>query len=556
MVVELDPGTDGRAGDRGGRRIPVGQTQPDVNLDEVLAALDGDTRLYLQALLNAGAEGLDGRGEDLGDTFRQFEPTARALKQINGALAKRRGNIKRAIHNFSPAVGGARRQERRDRALRRGLQRRAVRAGRPGGSIRETLRELPSALSETGDALEATDELAAELGPALGKLRPAARRLGPDADAACSRSCATTTPMLRDEIRPLVRPPTRWSTSCARRCATCRRRPATSSPRWRSSTACVDMLAYNPPGVEEGYLFWFSWVNHLGASLFNTADAHGPIRRGILVANCNALDVIDSVAQVNPQLGVVIGLINIVPRVGRVPERGDERLMQKTGMKPSQIAIMATFALSCFGLLLFLWLAFGGAIPLKPKGYRINASFNEATTLAIEADVRISGVRVGKVKTIEPNKTTGRSDVVIEIESDYAPSPADAKATLRQKTLLGETYVELTPGTEDGPKIPEEGTIAGVADRRLGAARRDLPRVRPEDARGLPDLDAGAGDRDRRPRRGPQRGARQPRPVRRGRLPSCSASSAAQQPAVQQLVSNTGTVFEALQRARRPAARR
>ena len=47
---------------------------------------------------------------------------------------------------------------------------------------------------------------------------------------------------------------------------------------------------------------------------------------------------------------------------------------------------------SCFGLLLFLWLAFGGPIPLKPKGYRFQTSFAEATQLAKEADVRISGV--------------------------------------------------------------------------------------------------------------------------------------------------------------------
>ena len=84
--------------------------------------------------------------------------------------------------------------------------------------------------------------------------------------------------------------------------------------------------------------------------------------------------------------------------------------MQKAAPSFGRIAVMAGFALSCFGLLLFLWLAFGGNIPLKPKGYRFTASFSEATQLAQEADVRISGVPVGKVKTIEPDKKTGRSD--------------------------------------------------------------------------------------------------------------------------------------------------
>src|SRR3712207_3632490 len=120
---------------------------------------------------------------------------------------------------------------------------------------------------------------------------------------------------------------------------------------------------------------------------------------------------------------------------------------------------MVLFALSCFGLLLFLWLAFGGPIPLKPQGYRFTTSFAEATQLAEEADVRISGVPVGRVKAITPDERTGRSDVVIELQSRYAPLPSDARAVLRQKTLLGETYVELTPGTSDAPKIPENGEL-------------------------------------------------------------------------------------------------
>jgi phospholipid/cholesterol/gamma-HCH transport system substrate-binding protein len=133
--------------------------------------------------------------------------------------------------------------------------------------------------------------------------------------------------------------------------------------------------------------------------------------------------------------------------------------MNKSGPSFGRIAAMVVFALSCFGLLLFLWLAFGGPVPLKPKGYRFQTSFAEATQLAGEADVRISGVPVGKVKSIEPDKRTGRSTVVIELESRYAPIPSDARAILRQKTLLGETYVELTPGTPGAPKVAENGSL-------------------------------------------------------------------------------------------------
>jgi phospholipid/cholesterol/gamma-HCH transport system substrate-binding protein len=133
--------------------------------------------------------------------------------------------------------------------------------------------------------------------------------------------------------------------------------------------------------------------------------------------------------------------------------------MQKAAPSFGRIALMVGFALSCFGLLLFLWLAFGGPVPLKPKGYRVNASFAEASQLSTEADVRISGVPVGKVKAIEPDAKTGRSLVTIELDAKYSPLPSDAKAILRQKTLLGETYVELTPGTREAAKIPEGGRL-------------------------------------------------------------------------------------------------
>jgi phospholipid/cholesterol/gamma-HCH transport system substrate-binding protein len=134
--------------------------------------------------------------------------------------------------------------------------------------------------------------------------------------------------------------------------------------------------------------------------------------------------------------------------------------MNKSAPSFGRIAAMVVFALSCFGLLLFLWLAFGGPIPFKPQGYRLQASFAEAAQLSTEADVRISGVTVGRVKTIEPDRRTGRSTVVIELESRYAPLPSDARAILRQKTLLGETYVELTPGSARAPPVPEGGTLA------------------------------------------------------------------------------------------------
>lgn len=123
---------------------------------------------------------------------------------------------------------------------------------------------------------------------------------------------------------------------------------------------------------------------------------------------------------------------------------------------------MVVFAMSCFGLMLFLWLAFGGPIPLRPEGYRLEASIPEATTLATEADVRMAGVNIGKVKTKELQKGAARTLVTLEIDSKYAPVPEDSRVILRQKTLLGETYVEITPGSQSAAELPDGGRLDNV----------------------------------------------------------------------------------------------
>jgi virulence factor Mce-like protein len=124
-----------------------------------------------------------------------------------------------------------------------------------------------------------------------------------------------------------------------------------------------------------------------------------------------------------------------------------------------RIATMVLFSLSCFGLLLYLWAAFGGPVPLAPKGYRVQVGFEEATQLGVEADVRISGVPVGKVRAKELDRRAGRTLVTLDIKPEYAPIARDTRAILRQKTLLGETYVALTPGTPGSPRLPENGRL-------------------------------------------------------------------------------------------------
>ncbi len=134
--------------------------------------------------------------------------------------------------------------------------------------------------------------------------------------------------------------------------------------------------------------------------------------------------------------------------------------MQKQAPSIGRFLVAIGFTLSCFGLLLFLWVTFGGPIPFKPESYRFTADFPEAITLSKEADVRIGGVSVGKVKEIglapesechtDPT-VCNTTQATIEIQPQYAPISSDTRAILRSKTLLGETYVELTPGSQVQP---------------------------------------------------------------------------------------------------------
>ena len=145
--------------------------------------------------------------------------------------------------------------------------------------------------------------------------------------------------------------------------------------------------------------------------------------------------------------------------------------MQKQAPSVGRILIAAGFAISCFLLIMFLWIAFGGPVPLKAKSYRVTAYFPEATQLAAESDVRIGGVSVGKVKEVAlapPDKRIeglDTTEAVLEIRPEFAPIGEDARAILRQKTLLGETYIELTSGSEPGTTDNVSlGAAAGVSD--------------------------------------------------------------------------------------------
>jgi phospholipid/cholesterol/gamma-HCH transport system substrate-binding protein len=313
MVLELDPGTRPAGQAPAGYAIPIDQTEPNVNFDEILSSLDGDTRDFLQLLLNDAAQGVGGQGRQLGAALKRFEPTGRYLARLNGALALRDGNIRRAIHNFSllaVALGA------KDDQLA-GLvdsSNRVFRAfANQDASLREALRLLPGTLQTTNTTLAKVDELASVLGPTLGRLRPAARALGP-ALQQTRPFLRQTTPIIRDQLRPF----TRQALPVAKVLRPAASDLAVVTPKLTTSLKVLNQLlnelAYNPPGKEEGFLFWASWASHAGATVFDTQDAHGPLRHGLVLASCSTLQVLGQLSTVVPQLGTLATLLNEPPQ--------------------------------------------------------------------------------------------------------------------------------------------------------------------------------------------------------------------------------------------------
>ena len=133
--------------------------------------------------------------------------------------------------------------------------------------------------------------------------------------------------------------------------------------------------------------------------------------------------------------------------------------MSKRAPSTTQLLVITGFALSCFGILLFLWVTFGGPTPFRAKTYEVKVPFDEATQLAEQSDVRISGVNVGKVQKIELGPNRDQALATVAIDAQYAPLPESTRAILRTKTLLGETYIELTPGSRQAPELADGDTL-------------------------------------------------------------------------------------------------
>jgi phospholipid/cholesterol/gamma-HCH transport system substrate-binding protein len=308
ITIEVNPGTPASGRLQSGEVIPLSQTAANVDLDELLAGLDAETRAYLQELLAGLGEGLNENGKALSATFKRFSPTARLIQEIAQQLEARHENIARSIHNFRllvEALGG------KDTQLAQLIDAsNAVFAtfAAEDSSFQRTLQLLPGSLRKTAVGLGKLGAASDVVGPTLHALTPFATSLAP-AQEATKRSVETTTPIIKNEIRPFARkilpvlnslgPDTKQLTEAFPKLAT----------SFGVLNEFFNELAYNPGPSRGGFMFFLDWQNHNFNSILGSADAHGPLGRTLLYFNCEVVPILAAAGKVNPTVNLVVGLL-------------------------------------------------------------------------------------------------------------------------------------------------------------------------------------------------------------------------------------------------------
>lgn len=321
MVIQVSPGSAASPRVQEGETLPIQNSLPDINPDEILASLDTDTREYLKVLLAGAGRGLKGQGKTLSSTLRRLEPTARDLDLITSQLVNRRGSLRRVIHNFQLLSTALSQKDEQISEFVESSNAVFKLFANQDANLRTTLRLLPEALTETNSALKKVDAFATVSGPTLQALRPGARALA-SANIASRKLFLETVDPIRTQIRPFVRD----TLPIVTRLTPVSQRLAKLTPQLTTVAKVlnytVNTLAYNPPGTQEGYLFYLAWGGHTAASIFSSQDAHGPQRRGLLIATCDALNILPSIGAINPNLQNTINNSNLAINSSQCPKLG------------------------------------------------------------------------------------------------------------------------------------------------------------------------------------------------------------------------------------------
>ncbi|TVQ31803.1 MAG: outer membrane lipid asymmetry maintenance protein MlaD [Geminicoccaceae bacterium] len=83
-----------------------------------------------------------------------------------------------------------------------------------------------------------------------------------------------------------------------------------------------------------------------------------------------------------------------------------------------------------------------------PGGYVLRAKFDRIDGINVGADVRISGITVGRVLSHNLDTRTFRAEVAFSVRHGIE-LPADSSAAIFSESLLGGRYIALQPGADD-----------------------------------------------------------------------------------------------------------
>jgi phospholipid/cholesterol/gamma-HCH transport system substrate-binding protein len=135
--------------------------------------------------------------------------------------------------------------------------------------------------------------------------------------------------------------------------------------------------------------------------------------------------------------------------------------MTKVSNPAPKIIVILLLILGAGIILSYYYVTAGGRLPLSGHLYTITAEVQDPQALLKHADVRAAGVKVGSVSNIT-NQVVGQNtiaDVQMQLNSDIAPVYRDATVIIRQKTLVGENYVEITRGHPQAGLVRDGGTL-------------------------------------------------------------------------------------------------
>lgn len=119
-------------------------------------------------------------------------------------------------------------------------------------------------------------------------------------------------------------------------------------------------------------------------------------------------------------------------------------------MKAIEI-IVGLFVIAGIAALFMLAMKVSNLSSFKAKeGYTLQARFDNIGGLKVRSPVRAGGVLIGRVMAVDYNQDTYEAEVRMLIAPQYNQFPQDTTASIFTSGLLGEQYVSLEPGSEEG----------------------------------------------------------------------------------------------------------